>query len=66
MAERIERYLRTELERRNVPFEIEHGGKHPRLVVMVSGQRRSLVFSTTARGRRSVQNALADLRRILR
>lgn len=47
-------------------YEIEHGGKHPKLIYQHQGQRRFYVFPASGSdSQHGVRNAVADLRRHL-
>jgi hypothetical protein len=55
--------LEKVLNEEGLPFRVEHGGKHPRLVISVNGRDEFVVCSASPSDRRAHLNAAAFLKR---
>ena len=53
------------LRDRQVPYTIEHGGKHPRFVFQVRGRRQVVPFTLARSNWRTARNAAAAVRRLV-
>jgi hypothetical protein len=60
-------FLRKELECwRGVAYSVDKTGRHPRLWVECSGQKRFIFFSSTTVGKYGLMQKVTQLRRVLR
>lgn len=60
------RAIRAVLDAKGIPFEVSHGGKHPRVTFSVDGQRVRYPFPASTGDRRSHLAASTQVKRIIR
>jgi hypothetical protein len=53
------------LSRREIPYEILHGGKHPKFVFNINGKDINYTVPKTPSDRRGLMNAMSDIKRLL-
>jgi len=50
----------------SLPYELEHGAKHPRVRFHMSGRRYTYVLPGSASDHRAIKNLRSGLRRLIR
>jgi len=51
------------LNKNGISFDIEHGGKHPKMVLSFSGTQRKLTLAGTPGDHRGIKNWIAQVKR---